>query len=216
MRLYPESTWTIAQAATCIQQGGVCIFPTETFFGVGGLACDAAAVARVYQAKARPVHRPLPVIVADRTQLERIAFVDTRLEPLMARFWPGPLAILLPARARVPMGITAGTGRIAVRISSHQVAHALALAVGEAIASSSANISGHTPVTRLADVDTVLLARVDGALDACPPDMPHTPQPSGNVPSTLVEIVGERTLRILRAGAITQDMLCETGYEVVA
>lgn len=215
MRLYPESTWTIAQAAACLQGGGVCVYPTETFFGVGGLACNAAAVARVYQAKDRPVHRPLPVIVADMAQLERITYVDARAEPLMTHFWPGPLAILLPARARVPMGITAGTGRIAVRISAHPVAHALALAVGEAIAASSANISGFTPVTRLADVNPLLMERVDGAIDANPPDIPQGPSPAGDVPSTLVEIVGERAVRILRSGVITAQALHTAGYDVV-
>ena len=191
------------------------MYPTETFFGVGGLACDAAAVAKVYQAKGRPVHRPLPVIVANQEQLDRIAFMDAHALPLMERFWPGPLTILLPARARVPEGITAGTGRIAVRVSSNPVAHALALAVGEAIAASSANISGGQPTANLAEVDTALIARADGVLDACPPDVPNAPPPPGGAPSTLVAMAGERALRILRPGVITAQMLREAGYEVL-
>ena len=114
------------------------IFPTETFFALGSRALDADATARVYRAKHRSTVRPLPLILGDWEQLDMIAKVHDELMPLLKRFWPGPLSVIFPARLRVPDILTGGTGRVAVRLSSHPVARALAQAVGEPITSSSA------------------------------------------------------------------------------
>lgn len=198
----------LEQAAVCLRSGGVVVYPTETFFGVGGLACHAGAVARVYAAKRRAAGLPLPVIGADRAQIERLAIVDVRAAALMERFWPGPLTLLLPARPHVPKGITGGTGRIAVRVSSHAVARALANAAGEALAASSANMSGCPAVTRAASLDPELLAAVDGTLDG-------DPAPEGGLPSTLAEVLAQGRVRVLRAGAVSRQALEAAGYRVI-
>lgn len=197
-----------ARAARRLRGGGVLVYPTETFFGVGCKACHAAAVLRVYAAKRRARHLPLPVLGADREQLERLAVMDSRAEALMERFWPGPLTLLLPARSHVPECVTAGTGRIAVRVSSHAVARALAAAVGEALAASSANVSGRPAATRLAELDPELLAAVDGVLD-------EGASPGGGLPSTLVEVPESGLARVLRAGAVGTAALEAAGYAVV-
>lgn len=192
-------------AAECLRRGGVAIYPTETFFGVGCRVTDAEAVARVYQAKRRDVHLPLPVIGGDRAQLAGVATVDAALEPLLARFWPGSLTILLPALSCVPESVTAGTGKIAVRLSPHPEARRLALAVGEPLVSSSANISGRPAVTAAADLDPDLLVRVDGVLAVGAP-------PAGGLPSTLAEMVSPGHLRLLRVGAVESEQLEAAGF----
>lgn len=198
----------IDQAAQCLRAGGVLAYPTETFWGVGCKACHAAAALRVYAAKRRVGRLPLPVLGADRAQLERLAVMDARAEALMERFWPGPLTLLLPARSRVPECVTAGTGRIAVRVSSHGAARALAAATGEALAASSANVSGRPAVTSLACLDPELLAAVDGVLDC-------GEAPAGGLPSTLLEIVESGLVRVLRAGAVDGAALEGAGYAVL-
>ena len=129
-------------AAELMLDGHPVIFPTETFFALGSRALDADATARVYRAKHRSTVRPLPLILGNWEQLDMVAKVPDEFMPLLKRFWPGPLSVLFPARLRVPDILTGGTGRVAVRLSSHPVARALAEAVGEPITSSSANISG--------------------------------------------------------------------------
>lgn len=203
---------SLTEAANCLRAGGLVVYPTETFMGVGCNACDANAVARVYQVKRRNVQLPLPVIVSEICKIGAIATFDPAFEPLVQRFWPGPLTVLLPALSDVPAMLTGGTGRVAVRVSPHPVARLLSAAVGGVLVSSSANISGQPAVQRGQDVDCRLLSVVDGiVLDG--------PEPSGSAPSTLVELVHDQpqaTLRILRLGAISAEQLAEAGYSVFA
>ena len=132
----------LKRAAELMLDGHPVIFPTETFFALGSRALDADATARVFRAKHRSTVRPLPLILGEWNQLDLIAKTPDGILPLLERFWPGPLSVIFPARLRVPDILTGGTGRVAVRLSSHPVARALAQAVGEPITSSSANISG--------------------------------------------------------------------------
>lgn len=206
---YPYSELSLEGAAICLRRGGVCIYPTETFFGVGCKVCDAAAVDRVYAVKRRKWHLPLPVIGAHAAQLEQVAHLVPGATPLMERFWPGPLTLLLPARPCVPERITAGTGRIAVRVSSHAMARALAEATQQPLAASSANISGRPAVTCPADLDVELCSQVDGVYSAGIP-------PCGGLPSTLVELVEDGLVHVLRTGAVSTAQLESAGYAVIA
>ncbi|MFR1534226.1 MAG: L-threonylcarbamoyladenylate synthase [Bilophila wadsworthia] len=176
-------------------------------FSLRSRALDADATARIYRAK----HAPLSVLCPDSgdwEQLDMIAKVHDELMPLLKRFWPGPLSVIFPARLRVPDILTGGTGRVAVRLSSHPVARALAQAVGEPITSSSANISGNPAVVSVNQLDEELIASVMGILD-------EPPVPAGGLPSTLVERMEDGRLRLLRAGAVTSAQIAEAGFEVV-
>lgn len=197
----------LKRAAELMLDGHPVIFPTETFFALGSRALDADATARVYRAKHRSTVRPLPLILGNWEQLDMVAKVPAELMPLLKRFWPGPLSVIFPARLRVPDILTGGTGRVAVRLSSHPVARALALAVGEPITSSSANISGNPAVVSARQLDKELIASVRGILD-------EPPVPSGGLPSTLIERMEDGKLRILRGGAITPSEIAEAGFEV--
>lgn len=197
-------------AVDLIKSGGVVVFPTETFFGLGGRALDADVTARVYRIKRRSNMHPLPLIAGDESQLELICRIPDGLLPLLRAFWPGPLTAVLPARLRVPEILSCGTGTVAVRIPAHPVCRGLALAVGEPLSASSANISGKPPVTRAEDLDPDLIRGVDGVLNA-------PPAPSGGEPSTLIEPQADdpRRIRIVRPGVISAQSLAAAGFIVL-
>ncbi len=195
------------RAAELMRDGQPVIFPTETFFGLGSRALDADASARVFTAKHRSTVRPLPLILGEWEQLDLITKAPDSVMPLLRRFWPGPLSVIFPARLRVPDVLTGGTGRVAVRLSAHPAARALARAVGEPISASSANISGTPPVTSVLELDPDLLATVAGVLDA-------PPAPAGGLSSTLVEFLGENKLRLLRPGPVSTIELQEAGFNM--
>ena len=131
----------------------------------------------------------------------------------LAAFWPGPLTLLLPARADLPEALTGGSGKIAARVSSHPAARAMAKACGFPVVSSSANISGRQAVTRVQDLDPELLqslrADLDGVLD-------EPPVPGGGKASTIVEPLGGRRLRVLRTGALPPADLEAAGFSLLS
>jgi L-threonylcarbamoyladenylate synthase len=184
---------------------GIGAYPTETFMALGCRAGSEAALAAVYEVKRRPYRLPVPLIAADRAQVEGVARIPPEAEKLVERFWPGPLSILLPGSACLPAALSGGTGFVAVRIPSHAGARDLALAVGEPLVASSANISGAPPARDAGDLDPVLLERVPLVWDA-------PPRPAGRLPSTLVRLAGENRLQVLRRGAVATRALRQAGF----
>jgi L-threonylcarbamoyladenylate synthase len=189
---WPADASHIAQAAERLRAGAVIAFPTDTLYGVGARAADPAAVARLYQVKRRPSEQPMVWLVTDRAQVERFAVVSAAATELMDRYWPGPLTLVL--RARVP---TDGS-TIAVRAPDHDVARALLSALGEPIASSSANQAGQPPPVDADQVIAALDDELDLVLDAGPCRIGQ--------PSTILDVSGP-TPRILRQGAIPSSEL---------
>src|SRR5947209_3761128 len=125
----------IARAAAVLRGGGLVAFPTETVYGLGALALDAEAVGRIFAAKGRPANNPIIVHVADAAAARRVvADWPDAAERLAARFWPGPLTLVLPRGADVPDAVTAGGPTVAVRVPAHPVALALLRAVGAPVA----------------------------------------------------------------------------------
>jgi L-threonylcarbamoyladenylate synthase len=188
----------VAAAAAVLRQGGLVAYPTETFYGLGALARERRALARLAAAKLRPEGKPLPLIGADRAQVDEVAELDAVAEKLAARFWPGPLTLILPARAGLDPAITAGTGTVGVRVPGSAVARALAFAAGGALVSTSANLSGEPPPADARALSQALRAHLDHVLDAGP-----TP---GGLPSTVVLVSGG-SVRLVRAGAIPFDSI---------
>jgi L-threonylcarbamoyladenylate synthase len=170
-----------------LRAGAVIAFPTDTLYGVGARAADQAAVARLYELKRRPSGQPMVWLVGDRNQVERFAVVSPAAADLMARFWPGPLTLVLPAHAQ------ADGSTLAVRAPNHEVALALLRALGEPIASSSANPAGQSPPVDADQVIAALGEELDIVLDG-------GPCPIGQ-PSTILDLSGA-TAQILRQGAI--------------
>ena len=174
-----------------LQRGEVVAFPTETYYGLGVPALDAAAVDRLVRMKARDPDKPIPVLVADRTMLERIARVPPEAEPWIQRYWPGPLTLVLPAAAGLPPPLCSAAGEIGVRISSHPLARELVERLGAPITATSANRAGEPPARTAAQVRAAFSDRLvlDGG------------ETAGGPPSTVVRIYQGRAI-VLRQGAV--------------
>ncbi|MBM3779459.1 MAG: threonylcarbamoyl-AMP synthase [Acidimicrobiia bacterium] len=197
----------VAHAAACLRRGGLVVFPTETVYGLGASAFDPAAVARIFAAKERPSTDPLIVHIAEASALTTVAARSPAvLVPLAARFWPGPLTVVLARGPAIAEAVTAGGATVAVRMPAHPVARALIASAGVAVAAPSANRFSRPSPTTAAHVLADLDARVDVILDA-------GPTPIG-IESTVLDLTGTRP-RVLRPGAVTLEMLREVLPDVV-
>ncbi len=189
----------IADAAAVLRSGRLVAFPTETVYGLGADALDAAAVQRIYAAKGRPSFNPLIVHLADASWLPRVvAHVTPLARTLAAAFWPGPLTILLPRGASVPDGVTAGLANVGVRVPAHPVALALLVAADRPIAAPSANAYTRVSPTTAEHVLAQLGDRIDVVLDGGPTQV--------GIESTVVDATGERPL-LLRLGGVSVEAI---------
>ena len=180
----------IAEAAACLRQGGLVIFPTETVYGVGVHADDPAAVARLYEAKGRPADKQLTLHVAtvDAARRLPVTWTPVALE-LARRFWPGPLTLVLARQD--------GTGTVGIRVPRHAVAEALLSAAQVPVAASSANHSGQPAPTTADAAARALGDAVEQVLDAGPCAVGE--------PSTVIDCSGPAPV-ILRPGARHREM----------
>jgi L-threonylcarbamoyladenylate synthase len=189
----------IARAATCLRRGGLVAFPTETVYGLGVHALDRAAVRRLFEAKGRPAIDPLIVHVdgVERIQ-DLVQHLPDAARALAARFWPGPLTLVLRKSSRVPDEVTAGLMTVAVRVPAHPVARALLEAAAIPVAAPSANLFSRPSPTRASHVLDDLEGRIDLVVDG-------GPTPVG-VESTVLDLTGIVPI-VLRPGAVSLDML---------
>jgi len=157
----------VAQAARCLRAGGLVAFPTETVYGLGADAGNAAAIARLYEAKGRPAFNPLIAHVGDLAAAKGIARFDAQALLLAQAFWPGPLTLVLPKAdgCAVAELATAGLDTIAVRVPAHGIAREILRAFGGAVVAPSANLSGHVSPTTAAHVQNDLEGRIDLIVD---------------------------------------------------
>jgi L-threonylcarbamoyladenylate synthase len=195
--LAASSPQAIPRALAVLQAGGLVAFPTDTVYGVGALAFDGAAVESIYVAKDRPVEKAIPVLIGDAGDLEKLGReIPEPARRLAARFWPGPLTILVPKRRDLPEAVSA-TSTVGVRVPDHEVTRLLLRSAGP-LAVTSANISGaQSPVTAQ-EVYEQLGGRIALILDGG-----KTP---GGVPSTLVDCTSAE-LKVLREGPLSLEQL---------
>ncbi|KAF8270971.1 DHBP synthase RibB-like alpha/beta domain-containing protein [Lactarius quietus] len=202
-----ETENAIASAVHNLTQGQVVAFPTETVYGLGAIALDASAAAKIFSTKGRPSDNPLIVHVSSLSMLSSLLPASytpsAAYAALMRKFWPGPLTLLFPTDpTRVPPIITAGHPTVAVRMPAHPVARALIAATGTPLAAPSANSSGKPSPTRAAHVlrDLGTTGRLPLLLDGgtC----------SVGLESTVVDGLGDDgALRVLRPGGATVEAL---------
>lgn len=183
-------------AAQAIRDGKLVAFPTETVYGLGANALDAAAVAGIFAAKGRPANHPLIVHVASIEQARTLAAEwPSQAEALARRFWPGPLTLIVPKHASVPDMVTAGLDSVGLRMPAHDVALALIREAGVPIAAPSANRFTELSPTRAEHVAESLGDRVAVLLDGGPTSV--------GIESTVIALTGGAP-ELLRPGSVTR------------
>jgi len=197
---------SLKRAADVIKRGGIVVYPTETFYGIGADATNEKAVKKIFQIKRRDEHMPILLIIGDEKML--FSVVKDVPEPafkLIKRFWPGPLTIIFHAKETVIPLLHSYTGKIGVRLSGNYIARQLSLLSEVPITGTSANISGSPPCRKpqevadqLPDVDLILDA---GCLNS-------------ELPTTVVDVT-ETPFRIIRKGVISEKEISKCLGEVL-
>ena len=208
-RTLPFNDEAIAEAARLILAGVPVAVPTETVYGLAADATNADAVARIYEAKGRPVFNPLIVHVPDLAAAEVLAVFSDDARALGVAHWPGPLTLVLPLRDGTAIAsiVTAGLGTIGLRVPAHPAMQALLRATGRPLAAPSANASGTTSPTRAAHVLASLGGRIPLVIDGGPSER--------GLESTILAATGG-PLRLLRPGPIDIAAKVETGQRIEA
>ena len=191
---------SIDEAARLIREGELVAFPTETVYGLGGDATNERAVAKIFEAKGRPQFNPLISHVLDAGEARRLVQWNDVADKLAARFWPGPLTLVLPRAKGSPIALlaTAGLDTAAIRAPAHPMAQALIRAAGRPIAAPSANRSGAVSPTRAEHVAESLGDRVKLILDGGPCEV--------GLESTVLDLTTS-TPTLLRPGGATREVI---------
>ncbi len=198
-RIYRPTPRNLALLARALQAGEVVGVPSETVYGLAGNALEPQACAKIFRAKGRPTTDPLIVHLASMAQLDAVAESSAAAKKLAAKFWPGPLTLVLPKRPHVPDLVTAGLSSVAVRVPAHPLFRKLIKLAGVPLAAPSANPFGYVSPTSAAHVRDGLGRKIRHILDggACPI----------GVESTIVDLRDPASPRLLRPGAISQRQL---------
>ena len=201
-----QVTADIGSAVAALRAGGVVGMPTETVYGLAACVSDEDAVRRVFTVKDRPPDHPLIVHVSSAEQASEYGHMDARSMALAARFWPGPLTLLVRRRHTVPLAVTGGRETVAVRVPAHPMALELIDRLGEAVVAPSANRFGRVSPTCASHVIDDLDGLIDLVLDGgiCPI----------GVESTIVDCTG--VMQVLRPGAVTAAQIEDATSEDTA
>ena len=190
----------IERAAAHLRRGDVVAIPTEALYVLVADPLNLNAVGRVFAAKGREIHRALPMLISGPFMAEELAKeLSSRFQMLARHFWPGPLTIIVPASAKVPLKVTGNTGRLALRQSRSRVAQALLDWLDQPLIATSANISGQPTCRSGIEVFGMMDGRVDLVLDAGTFSGPG---------ATTVDIT-EPEWKVIREGAITEKEIGE-------
>ena len=191
---------TLERAAAAVRRGCVVAIPTEALYLLVADPFNLRAVTQVFQAKGREPHRSLPLLVGGLMMAEELACeLNNRFYLLARRFWPGPLTIIVPASARVPLKVTGNTGRLALRRSRSNIASQLVDMLNQPLVATSANISGRPTCRSGIEVFGMMDGRVDLVVDG---------GPCSGQGATTVDITEPRW-KVIRAGAIEEKELAE-------
>ncbi len=200
---------SIEEAVKLLKRNAVIAYPTETFYGIGCSAYSEEAVKRIFEIKQRNITFALPLIVRDFEQVLEIATINKKIlssvEEITSNFWPQSLSILLKAKKHISPIITANTGTIVVRQSPHTIPQILTELINAPLISTSANKSGEAPAQKAEEFNQEL--EIDALLD-----MGETP--SGGLASTIIEIMPDKKIKVLRNGAFDLKGILELGYSL--
>lgn len=189
----------LLEAAKCIKQGKLVLFPTETVYGIGANGLDDNAIKKIFVAKNRAQDNPLILHVSNLEMIEKVADELIPLERrLINDFFPGPLTIILKRKGNIPNSVTAGLDTVGVRMPSNRIARDLIELADTPIAAPSANMSGKPSGTNIQDVFNELNDKVDYIIDGGDAKI--------GLESTVIRIIDNK-INILRPGKITYDDL---------
>lgn len=183
-----------ARIGSILDNGGIIVYPTETFYALGAAADAAAGIEKIYRLKERDRGKPLSVVVAELGTAESCAeFLPAVFGRLAGEFWPGPLTLIVKARAGFPPALLGPGGSIAMRVPGSAWLRELLANFGRPVTATSANISGDAEISRGADAIRLFEGKVDLIVDGG-----DTP---GGLPSTIVDLTRVPP-RVIRAGAV--------------
>ena len=183
-----------AQAAAIIARGGVVAFRTDTFYGLGADPFNRHAVLRIRQLKSREENKPILILIADASDVDRfIAERSALFDRVCQRYWPGPLTLVGKAQLELPRELTAGTGTIGVRLPDDADVRDLLRACGGALTATSANLSAQPPARTAQEVESYFPTGIDLIIDGGAATVSQ--------PSTVLDLSGEEP-RLIREGAI--------------
>lgn len=192
--LYVDDPSTFERAAELLKQGRLVVFPTDTVYGVGCRAFDEGAIESLYRIKERSLQKGIPILLADGEDLNMVARDFPAVgRQLAARFWPGPLTIIVPRRETIPTNISPND-KVAVRIPDNDIARSLIRAAGGALATTSANRSGDPPALNGMEALRALDGRVAAVVDGG--EVQH------GVPSTIIDCTVDPP-QVIRRGALS-------------
>jgi L-threonylcarbamoyladenylate synthase len=192
----------LERAVVSLQQGGIVAFPTETYYGLAVDPYNENALKALFRLKERELSKPILILISEVEQLEEIAnSVPGSYQPLMRKFWPGPLTLIFPARKNLSPLLTGGTETVGVRISSNDIATRFCRKWGKPITATSANISGMEPAKNASEVSRMFGPQVDYIIDG------------GDAPakrcSTIIGLC-EHRLRLIREGQIEFPLIIQS------
>ena len=197
----------VAEASRIILAGGIVAFPTETFYGLGVKYDDITALKRLYELKKRPGEKAMPLIIGNKGLLDLITTsLNRTAEILILRFWSGPLTILVPAIKGLPELITAGAGKVAVRMPGESFALDLVRSLPFPITATSANTSNGKPADNPDDVIGYFGDRLDMLIDGG--------KAPGGKPSTIIDIT-DTSVKVVRKGVISEEEILEAAAEAL-
>lgn len=203
-----EAPRALETAIAAMQHGSVVAFPTDTVYGLGASLAHEPALTRIYDIKGRPADKPLPILVAHQGEIAKLSDdADEALLRLAARFWPGPLTVVLSGKPELPAEVKTPDGTIGVRVPDHSVALTIAQRNGGAIAATSANRSGQPPACTAEEIRDQLGGAVDVILDG-------GIAPCG-LSSTVIRREGD-TITVLREGAIATSRILDAWRSILA
>jgi L-threonylcarbamoyladenylate synthase len=191
------------EAVTTIARGGIVAFPAESFYGLGVDATNPDAVRRLYTIKRRDPHLPVLILISSLNELPQYATsVTTEAKSMAREFWPGGLTMVFYSSPLLPLVLTAGTGKVGIRVSGHPVANALSKALNVPITGTSANVSGRAPCVTADQVVGSLGDQLDLILDGG--------MTEGRHPSTVLDVTSDPPVMI-REGIIRAEQIIKSG-----
>jgi L-threonylcarbamoyladenylate synthase len=191
----------VEKIVSVLRHGGLIIYPTETFYGLGADIFLLEAIQKVYRLKRRDLSKPLPVVISDLEMLQDVAMeLPPVYRPLISAFWPGPLTIILKASSRVPEALLGPSGSIGIRLTGYKWLRALVRKASFPLTATSANISGEMEIADSKEAIRMFEGKVDLIVDGG--------RTEGFLPSTVLDLTGKKP-RLIREGAISSFHLKE-------